>query len=96
MYLICYDIKSNGIRKKVADRLTQQGYERLQLSVFIGIQPIKSNKALWKNLVNWLLEDGGKLSIIDVSISSVKNMTIIGEADFDVEYYKGELQSLFF
>ncbi len=36
MYLIFYDISNNKLRTKVAKQLIQQGYERLQYSVFAG------------------------------------------------------------
>jgi len=96
MYLICYDISNNNIRKKVADRLLATGYERLQLSVFIGIIPIQNNRIIWKNILTWLSEDGGKISIIKISPSSIKNMIAIGYDDFDVSYHVGEKHSLFF
>ena len=54
MYLIIYDISSDKIRAKIAKRLTAEGYDRIQLSVFSGIFSPKLNISLWKDLNLWI------------------------------------------
>lgn len=49
-YLIAYDIEDDKRRLKVADRLLQAGFLRLQKSVFAG----DPGEAAYKQLLGWL------------------------------------------
>ena len=50
MYLICYDISTNSLRARLADLLLANGFERLQKSIFIGLD----NPASITNIVKVL------------------------------------------
>jgi CRISPR-associated protein Cas2 len=52
LYLICYDISDDRIRKKVADKLIYYGLERLQYSVFAGMM----GGTLFEEAKKWLQE----------------------------------------
>lgn len=94
MYLIGYDITNDKIRTKVAQKLSQHGYERIQYSVFAGHFHPEELK-LWASLEN-LLQDYPNESIFCVKISteSFENMRIIGNFGFDIRYLCGKKSSL--
>ena len=50
LYLISYDITDNRRRAKIVHLLEQFGYERIQYSVFTGLQPPHRNQQLWPRL----------------------------------------------
>ena len=57
IYLVFYDISTDKIRNKIARRLEAEGFERLQLSVFIGLMNPKTKPMLWKQLTTWAVTD---------------------------------------
>ncbi len=96
MYLVFYDISNNKIRTKVAARLIQEGYDRIQLSVFVGIKNPKQNTVLWEELNTKMAEDSeAKLYVLSISENNFKNMLTIGRSDYDIDYLTGNKHSLF-
>lgn len=96
IYLILYDITSDPIRTKVAKRLTKEGYERLQLSVFTGIKHPKKIVGLWQALEVLLKkEPSAKFYVLKTTKNNFKEMEFIGLSDLDVDYLTGTRNSLF-
>ena len=96
LHLIVYDISSDRIRNKVAETLMEASFERLQLSVFLGLDNPQNNRRLW-NKLNELLsaEPQAKFYVIPLPKSSIKNMVSIGENKLDIDYLTGDKDSLF-
>jgi CRISPR-associated endonuclease Cas2 len=95
LYLICYDITENRGRKKTADLLIQNGYERLQYSVFIGVHHPGKLKGLWQKLQQNIKEND-KLIVINIHKKAFLKMKKIGILPFDKNYLAGEKNTLFF
>ncbi len=96
MYLVFYDISNNSIRKKVSDLLLKEGYERLQLSVFLSIENPANNKQLIASLTEITrLETETKLFMLPISKSNLKKMKIIGKNTLDIAYLTGEKKTFF-
>ena len=96
MYLIAYDIGSDKIRSKVARRLTAEGFERIQLSVFSGIVHPKAVKGLWQDLQTWLKQEkSAKLYVLKLTKNNFRSMEIIGPLDWDIDYLLGDQNSIF-
>ena len=98
IFQVCYDIESDRIRKKIADRLTDEGLERLQYSVFIG--PISDNRM--NQLELWLegiLEKSegmqDSISILRVQQQDLEKMTILGLSRIDPVELSGMRHTLF-
>jgi CRISPR-associated endonuclease Cas2 len=51
--LVCYDIENDNLRTKLANKLTETGFVRLQKSVFLG----SPDETLWNRVQNWLQLD---------------------------------------
>ena len=49
MYLISYDIENNALRTRIGNRLLDDGLDRLQYSVYLGIlkETVKRDLFLW-------------------------------------------------
>ncbi|MCD4675183.1 MAG: CRISPR-associated endonuclease Cas2 [Desulfobacula sp.] len=95
--MIFYDIENNRTRKKVADKLIEYGYERLQLSVFAGNEHPKRISGLWEILVKLVggKETGSdKLYALRIEGSSFKKMLSVGNIDFDIAYICGERHTM--
>ena len=96
IYLIFYDISDDKIRTKVAGHLTTHGYERIQYSVFSGIRNPKENSALWKELLSLLTSVPAiRFYVIKTTKNNFKNMEIIGETNWDIDYLLGNKHTLF-
>lgn len=95
IYLVLYDISTDSIRTKVAKLLLVEGFERLQFSVFSGLENPYKNSVLWQKLKKIMQPDPkAKLYVINLTKNNVKNMKIIGEFNLDLEYLIGEKRSL--
>lgn len=46
LYLACYDFENDNIRLAIAKQLFARGYERIQKSVFLGLQKPKEKRRL--------------------------------------------------
>jgi CRISPR-associated endonuclease Cas2 len=96
MHLIFYDISSDTIRTKIAKKLVAEGYERIQLSVFVGNPHPKQNIPFWQNLNTWLkTEPTAQFCVIRVASLNFKNMTMIGKNKLDLAFLLGEKNSIF-
>ena len=99
IYLICYDIESDKVRKKVHDKLQAEGLERIQYSVFLG--PISERRK--PIMSNWL-EDKvkrsdnprDKICILQVQPSDLEKIELMGEYSLDIEMLTGKRNTLFF
>ncbi len=97
LYLIIYDISTDSIRNKIAKILIEASFERLQLSVFLGLENPKKDKRLWERLNENLKEEkDAKFYILPVPKSSLNNMISIGKNELDIKYLTGDKDSLFF
>ena len=95
MFLICYDISPNSIRNRLSNLLIQFGFERVQKSVFIGIE----HPALYapvKKILESITDEEGKILIIKLTLSHLQNMEFYGTFNFDKEYLLGNQSSLIF
>jgi len=95
IYLIFYDIASDRLRNRIARLLISLGFERLQLSVFTGLENPVKNAYLWQN-INKLLqkEPGSKLYVLPVRKDYFCAMQGIGIEELDLEYLAGIKRSL--
>ncbi len=77
-------------------RLINEGYERIQLSVYSGIRDPRRNGTLWQDMQTWLKEEeNAKLYVLKISNSQFRSMDKIGEFDWDMDYLTGNKNSLF-
>ena len=96
LYLILYDITTSAIRTKVAKILIKEGFERLQLSVYLGLDNPKKNLAIWMQLEKILKdEEDAKFYIFPIPKSSITNMQVIGKNDLDIAYLIGSKKTYF-
>ena len=97
IYLLFYDISEDRLRNKISKLLMIEGFERIQLSVYISLDDPAKNKILWKTIQNILsAEPTAKLYVISVNKNSFRHIKIIGNFGFDMEYLLGEKSSLTF
>lgn len=85
MYLILYDITSNTLRNKVSKLLVQEGYERIQFSVFVGgLNPHKNG--VWTKIKNYM-KDGKTDNIMCIKLNATNflNMKILGNFTKDLD-----------
>ncbi|MFK7786621.1 MAG: CRISPR-associated endonuclease Cas2 [Crocinitomicaceae bacterium] len=94
MYLIIYDITETTIRTKVSKLLERAGFERIQLSVFIGhFNPEHAN--VWSQLTQLLAETPkNKLFSLKITKENFYSMKIIGDSTIDYDYLTGTKRSL--
>lgn len=97
-YLICYDIESDKLRKKISDRLEAEGLLRIQYSVFLG--PMETPSV--EQFTDWAEQILGKYpgegeSLICINLSKInpKKFHILGSKVFDLEQILGLEHTLF-
>lgn len=96
-YLICYDIQHNYLRKKMGDLILDQGFERINLSVYLGNIDQGSLTYLEEQLHNMLEEKGGdsdSLIFLPVTPSQIEEMRIYGKNDLDPGEISGSKSTL--
>lgn len=91
LYLVCYDISSDRLRSKLADKLFLMGLERIQYSVFAGLL----TDAKKNHLIEWvskLLKDqeGCQFMFLPLTEWSVVGFESAGTEPPDWAYLKGE------
>lgn len=96
LHLIFYDISNSRARTKVAQKLTDLGYIRLQYSVFIGLDSPRKMPNLWKYMHQLITPDEDKIYTIQVSEAHFMGMDMLGKADWDMDYLSGNKDSVFF
>lgn len=84
IYLILYDITSNTLRNKVSKLLIQEGYERIQFSVFVGpLNPYKNK--VWNTLKTYTKNSKtDNIICIKLNETNFLNMKILGKFTKDV------------
>lgn len=95
MYLILYDIKKNTSRTRISKRLVKEGYDRIQLSVFVGRDDPYKNSVLWDFLQSSCDVETDRLFVISISKHLFKQMKQIGKSNWNMEYLTGEKNELF-
>lgn len=94
LHLVIYDISSNSIRTKVAKLLIREGFERLQLSVYLGIDNPNDLPQIWAQLQMLLKKEiEAKFYIFPIPKSSLSNIKSIGELGLDIDYLLGNKNS---
>lgn len=98
-YLVCYDIEDNYLRTKVGSKLIEEGFDRIQYSVFLG----NPSETALAHLTAWFklkLEkenvEKDKLLIVSVPQQQLESMVQIGKAAIDIEEISGNKSTLFF
>ncbi len=94
MYLLFYDITETTLRTKVVKLLENEGFERLQYSVFVAPYHPHKNK-LWQKLQTILaLTPYNKLYCLKLTKENFYQIKIIGKLEPDLRYLAGDLSSL--
>jgi CRISPR-associated endonuclease Cas2 len=94
-YLVFYDISSDKPRNRVAKILERSGFERLQFSVFTGLENPVKNNYLWQKIKKILKnESGARLYVLPVNHEQFLAMEGIGTELLDLEYLAGIRRSL--
>ncbi len=97
IYMIAYDISSDRSRTKISNRLIKEGYERIQYSVYLGLNDPRMDICLWKYLNdNCNKESGGQMIILPLKRQHVRLMSVVGNHQYDIDYLLGEKRSLTF
>ncbi len=96
-HLICYDIQHNYLRKKMGDLIMDYGFERINLSVYLGNLDSASLTLLEEKLTA-MLKDKGKetdsLIFLPVTPQQINDMRIYGKNDLDPGEISGEKSTL--
>lgn len=97
--LISYDIERDSLRKKIADRLIDAGFTRIQYSVYLGSLPdnVCKQTAAWLYHVpedeRWVAASDSIL-LLSVHTEQVRNMQVIGQPKWDKDDLSGDLAVL--
>jgi len=95
IYLVFYDISTDRLRNQVVKVLERSGYERLQFSVFTGLENPAKNIYLWQKIVKILTEETeAKLFVLPVYQKQFVTMEGIGKETVDLKYLAGLKRSL--
>lgn len=95
VYLIFYDISSDRLRNKIARLLESTCYERLQYSVFTGLDNPDKNIYLWSKIHKILsAEHGAKFYVIPVRDEQFCAINGFGIDQLDIDYLAGVKSSL--
>jgi len=99
-YLVMYDITHDRTLQKVAKKLQQHGFERMNYSVWLGwINPLETGE-LKKDLQCLLKAEEAKgscLYVIPLKPSTIAKMrSITGHKPAQLDYWMGQKQLLFF
>ncbi|QKR00762.1 CRISPR-associated endonuclease Cas2 [Metallosphaera tengchongensis] len=83
LYLVFYDITSDGLREKVADFLKRKGLSRVQFSVFLGNLNSSRVRDVESGLRMYYRErkEGERFNVLIVPVTEVqfKQRVVIGE-----------------
>lgn len=95
IYILFYDIASDKLRTKIAKLLIGMGFDRLQLSVYTGLENPLKNVYLWQTINDLLKkEPESKLFVLPVRKDYFCRMQGIGVEELDLEYLAGLKRSL--
>ncbi len=79
--IVCYDISENKHRKWISDFLLEQGFERMQYSVFAGTIPTIRWKAAWERIAKYFEKNCAESDRIQshvVEQDHFKQMSVLG------------------
>ena len=96
-HLICYDIEHNYLRTKMGNTILDYGFDRINLSVYLGTIDKKTLEELEKKLVKMLKEKGkpnDSLIFLPVSPQQIQDMRVYGKNDLDKDDLAGEKSTL--
>jgi CRISPR-associated endonuclease Cas2 len=97
IFLVFYDISTDRLRNRVSKVLERGGFERLQLSVFTGLENPVKNQYLWQKITKILKDEpNAKLFILAIGNEQFMAMDGIGIAGIDLEYLAGIRRSLIY
>lgn len=91
--LVIYDIAKDSFRNKLADRLLAIGFERIQLSVYLG----KVKKSHLKAVLAFAkekMEETDRLFVIALDEDQVDGMQVMGERP-PIDMILGRVHTLF-
>lgn len=97
LYIVMYDIENNSLRTKAAKKLQQYGYERIQYSIFCGLENPRSLPALWNELqllIKPAEDPNDRLFVLQLKKSYFRAMKILGSANLNMAYLLGEQHTL--
>ena len=85
VFLVCYDISDDKVRRYIADFLLREGLTRMQKSVFIGKRPVAAYRELSRRLeeANGLYANEDSIVVLPVPEDKAYRMRVIGTR-FDV------------
>ena len=99
-YLVMYDITHDRTLQKVAKKLVQNGFERVNYSVWLGwVNPMESGmlKKDLQTLMRSELAKGSKLYVIPLNPTTMgKIRSITGHKPPELDYWMGKTKNLFF
>ncbi|TGK12367.1 CRISPR-associated endonuclease Cas2 [Leptospira fletcheri] len=91
--LVCYDIESNRIRKKVSDMLKDFGLVSIQKSVYWGWVIPAEKKAILHNIHNkYDLQISDRVLVMDVNLASNAKSILIGYSDIELKRFEDDVQ----
>lgn len=94
MFLISYDIQDDNLRRRIAQKLVEIGFERIQLSVFVGLEtPLNSSS--FAKLVG-LVSEKDSILLFQIGKEAIRNVRVIGKQELDIPFLLGERSTLFF
>ena len=95
--LICYDIRNNSLRTKVGNKILDAGFDRVNLSVYLG-NPDKSSLKILENWIHQIIMEKGEptdsVIILDVHSAQIHTMRIFGKNDLDPGEITGDKSTL--
>ena len=96
-YLICYDIESNTLRTKVAQKILQTGLERVNRSVYIGA-PTDADMAQLENYLQVLMASVGQandsLIVLPITTHQVYQMRVFGHNEWTAAALVGDAHTV--
>ncbi|MEZ4885611.1 MAG: CRISPR-associated endonuclease Cas2 [Chitinophagales bacterium] len=96
-HLICYDIEEDGLRKKIADKLIENGLLRVQYSVFLGTMHEYQVQTLleWLNhKVSTSQNPKNQILVLEVGKKQLQKMLVMGGKPNDKDALLGELDTV--
>ena len=97
IYLVAYDIANDRTRKQVSDLLLAHGFERLQLSLFLGHKHPARMPSLWPRLQQLLQRHtpaGDRLVALPITLGQLQRLRIIGQLPVDLDLLTGKKKVL--
>lgn len=77
MYMVVYDIVKDNLRNKVAQILIDYGFERIQLSVFVGDRSRNIAEMVAMEIKQTLRDEEGDVRIIPLCKKCENNIMVV-------------------